>query len=191
MQKQIDIVDKYNRPTGRRLSINEAMKEGAWHRGARVVICTTTGYVLVQKRSPAMVTDPGYLEFSVGGFVDAGEAPEQTAIREVREELGLNLGHDDLDFAGVFRLRRQWPALHKKGRTFSYVYIAVLPSHEIDLTLQPEEVTSAEFISTHQLASLIRRHRIKSLGRLEPTYRYYRAILSAAERRMRASRKLS
>ena len=186
MLKQIDIVDKSNRPTGQRLAIPDAIKMGSWHRGVRVVICTKTGYVLVQKRSATMVTDPGYLEFSVGGFVDAGEAPEQAAIREVREEIGLHLGHDDLYFAGVFRLRRQRLASHRRDRTFSYVYIVVLPTHQIDLTLQRQEVASAEFITIRRLASLIRLHRIKSLGRLEPKYRYYRTILSATEKYLRA-----
>src|SRR5579875_28103 len=109
MQKQIDIVNQYNQLTGQSLSIDEALKQNAWHRGVRVVICTKNGYILIQKRSSSMLTDPEYLEFSVGGFVDTGEEPEEAAIREVREELGLQLGPSDLHFIGVFKLTRRWP----------------------------------------------------------------------------------
>lgn len=33
-----------------------------------------------------------------GGFTEEGETPEQTAIREIKEELNLNLTEDDLEF---------------------------------------------------------------------------------------------
>lgn len=40
---------------------------------------------------------PGGLDFAMGGAVEAGESYEQSAIREIREELGWNLTYQDLN----------------------------------------------------------------------------------------------
>jgi ADP-ribose pyrophosphatase len=44
--------------------------------------------------------DGAWLLEGVAGMLDAGERPEETAAREIREECGLELGR--LDFAGLY-----------------------------------------------------------------------------------------
>jgi 8-oxo-dGTP pyrophosphatase MutT (NUDIX family) len=182
MPNKIDIVDQSNQPTGQTAEINEVLKKGLWHRGAHVVICTKTGYVLVQKRAKTMLMHPGLLDFSVGGFVDAGEAPEHAAIREVREEVGLEVAIGGLQPLGVYRKNHAWPAKHKRDRAFIHAYVVILPDHHVDIAVQHEEVEWSKFITMRELRQLIRRHRLKRLGRLEPTYRFYKDLLADMQR---------
>ena len=96
MPSSIDIIDRYNRPTGRKSNPEEATNHGYWHRGAHAFLLTPQGRVLVQKRSADAIQRPGLLDIGVGGFVDSDELPEETAIREVKEETGLQIDANDL-----------------------------------------------------------------------------------------------
>lgn len=61
------------------------------HRSVQVLIFSTDGRLLLQKRSARKDLFPGYYCASASGHVDAGEDYETTAAREVREELGVGL----------------------------------------------------------------------------------------------------
>ena len=47
--------------------------------------------LFLQKRSPLKDIEPNKWDSSVGGHIDLGEEPTEAAIREAREELGLDL----------------------------------------------------------------------------------------------------
>ena len=48
-------------------------------------------WVWFQKRSPDKAEFPNYYDIAVGGHVSAGEAPQEAVLREIREEVGLEL----------------------------------------------------------------------------------------------------
>jgi 8-oxo-dGTP pyrophosphatase MutT (NUDIX family) len=181
MPNLIDIVDKNNQLTGQTVQIDIAIQSGLWHRGVAVVVCTKTGYVIVQRRSQQMRMHPGMLDFSAGGFVDSGEVPEAAAVRELHEELGLAIEPTALHFIKIYRKNHAWPKRHGNDRVFIYCYALCLPNHDISLNVQASEVLWAKFIPKNQLKRLIIRHSLRSLGRLEPTYSYYKMLLAAAE----------
>lgn len=52
--------------------------------------------VLLQRRSKNKEHHPGWLHLSAGGHIDLGETVQQAAVREVKEELGLDIAVDDL-----------------------------------------------------------------------------------------------
>ncbi len=181
MLKNIDIVDNNNQLTGSESTIDHAMKKGLWHRGAHIIVYTKTGYVLVQKRSSTMVTHPGYLDISCGGFVDAGETPEIAAVRELKEELGIHISTQELSLLEVRRKNHAWPRTKRYDRTFLYCYAVCLPDHHMSLShLQKEEVESAQFLTFREANRLITRHHIQGLGRIEPLYGFYRTLLGNA-----------
>tara|TARA_B100000686_G_scaffold333619_1_gene399779 strand:- start:125 stop:526 length:402 start_codon:yes stop_codon:yes gene_type:complete len=61
---------------------------------AALALVDTDGRVLLAQR-PADKSMGGFWEFP-GGKVEPGETPEQTTIREAREELGINVEHSCL-----------------------------------------------------------------------------------------------
>ena len=59
------------------------------HRVAHVLLFSSGGELLLQKRSETKDIQPGKWDTSVGGHLDPGEDYRQAAVREMSEELGL------------------------------------------------------------------------------------------------------
>lgn len=177
MPKKIDIVNKQDQLVGQQATIDDTLREGLWHRGVHIVVCSQDGSVVVQKRSKTMRMHPGQLDISCGGFVDTGETPEQAAVREAKEELGVTILPTQLQFISVYRLNHVWPKVGIHDRAHIYCYTVTLPVEPKELVTQPDEVEWAKFISFARAQRLIRLHRLKRLGRVEPRYIFYRYLL--------------
>lgn len=55
--------------------------------------------LLWQKRADEIDRYPGYYDISAGGHINLGETVVEGAIREVREEIGVDITANDLQFA--------------------------------------------------------------------------------------------
>jgi 8-oxo-dGTP diphosphatase len=78
------------------------------------VIFTDEGYVLIKRKNPPFQGDWAL----PGGFVDVGETVEAAAVREAKEETGLDI--ELVALLGVY----SDPARDPRGHTVSVVYIA-------------------------------------------------------------------
>lgn len=76
-----------------------------------VIYCPVRGVVLVQRKNPP----PGWA--LPGGFIDYGEAAETAAVREAREETGL-----DVRLVGLLGVYSH-PQRDPRGHTLSVVYV--------------------------------------------------------------------
>ncbi len=61
------------------------------HRAVHVLVLSSRGELLLQKRSASKDVQPGKWDTSVGGHVGFGQSYEEAARREALEELGLDL----------------------------------------------------------------------------------------------------
>jgi isopentenyl-diphosphate Delta-isomerase len=69
----------------------EVHARGLLHRAVHVLVFNSRGEIFLQKRSMKKDRQPGVWDSSSSGHVDSGEHYDETAVRELREELGLNL----------------------------------------------------------------------------------------------------
>ncbi len=128
----VAIVDSGNRVTGS-AKRSELRRLGLWHRVCYVFVFDTPGLLYTQHRTMTKDSYPGYWDLAAGGIVLAGESYEESARRELAEELGIEGVAMDLwfDFRFEDGLARAW------GRAFGCVY-------DGPLRLQAEEVQSVE-----------------------------------------------
>lgn len=71
---------------------HEVHRLGLLHRAAHVIVLNAGGQVFLQKRSHLKDRQPGVWDSSASGHVDSGESYEACAVRELREELGIQSG---------------------------------------------------------------------------------------------------
>lgn len=177
MQSFFDVVDENDKPMGKVASYDEVNKKGLWHRGAHVIIYSPDKEILMQKRSPSLDYHPDEIEISVGGGVDAGESPEQTIVREVHEELGIDIDATKLRYIGKTKFNHR----NKKqlNRSFIYSYAICIPKKDLKLNIDTTETSETFFISEKDLRKALRKHRIKHVGRISSLYAYWKYLLDS------------
>ena len=108
-----------------------------------------SGYdLLLQKRSECKDSNPGCWDISSAGHIEAGHGQLESALRELKEELGIDACQEQLREAGT---RRCGFESEFYGRTFrdnelSTIYIYEEPVEVDSLTLQESEVSAVEWM---------------------------------------------
>ncbi len=85
-----DVVDVDDQVIGQQ-SRSEVHRLGLRHRAIHLLVFNASGELFLQKRSMKKDCFPGTWDSSVSGHVDAGETYDACALREPREEIGLEL----------------------------------------------------------------------------------------------------
>ena len=85
-----DVVNEGDEVVDRRPR-SEVHRLGLMHRAVHVLIFNRQGQVFLQKRSQHKDRQPGLWDSSASGHVDSGEDYDACAVRELREEIGLQL----------------------------------------------------------------------------------------------------
>ena len=85
-----DVVNERDEVVGRQPR-SEVHRLGLMHRAAHVLVFNAAGQVFLQKRSLKKDRQPGVWDSSASGHVDAGEDYDACAVRELREEIGLEM----------------------------------------------------------------------------------------------------
>ena len=93
----IDIIDsKTGNNTGVIKSKLEVHKNGYWHRTIHVWFVNSKNEIMLQHRSKEMENHPDCWDISVAGHISSGEDATIAALREIKEEIGINLPTNEL-----------------------------------------------------------------------------------------------
>lgn len=155
-----DIVDENGNPTGEIISRADAHAMGICHRTAHIwVVRKLEGkyQVLLQKRSADKDSFPGCYDTSSAGHIQAGDAPLDSAIRELGEELGIEAEKEDLTQIGSFDIAYEKEFYGKMFRDneYSFVYVYEKDVDISKLSLQKEEVESVAWFDLDIVADAI------------------------------------
>ena len=99
-----DVVDDMGNPTGITVERERAHAEGVPHRTAHVWIVRRKNekvQILLQKRCENKDSFPGCYDISSAGHIPAGVEYIDSAIRELKEELGVDIRPEALVYCGV------------------------------------------------------------------------------------------
>ena len=107
MEELIDILDENGNKTGKIETRKQVHEKGLWHRIIVVSIIDRNGHLLMQQRSINKDSNPGKWDVSAAGHVSSGQTSIEAAIREVSEELGIEIDEKELKYILTYKNSRQ------------------------------------------------------------------------------------
>jgi isopentenyldiphosphate isomerase len=110
------------------------------HRSTYILVFNFQGALYVQKRTMRKDIFPGYYDPATGGVVLAGESYEESATRELEEEMGIR----NVPLTRLFDFYFEDERTQVWGGAFSCVY-------DGPLTLQAEEVESVSVMTSDEI----------------------------------------
>lgn len=148
-----DVLNELGEFTGRVESREVCHNEGLWHRAVYGFIINKNGDVLLQKRSKAKKLWPDLWDITAGGHVLAGEFGEQALIREVGEELGLDIKPIEVRYlVGSTSINEKGSTINKH---FNECYLIKKDVDLNDITMQIEEVSDVRWFSKEEILKRI------------------------------------
>lgn len=138
----VEIVDRDNNSIGA-VSRRIMRQQGLIHRASYILVFNRSGELFLQKRTMSKDIYPGFWDLAAGGVVLAGESYEESAKRELREELGV---------AGV-QLRRLFDQYYEDENNKVWGRIFACTS-EGPFTLQADEIDYGRFMSLAEIEQL-------------------------------------
>ncbi|MBI3849487.1 MAG: NUDIX domain-containing protein [Verrucomicrobia bacterium] len=131
-----DVVNDRDEIIGRQTR-REVHGLGLKHRAVHVLVFNARGEVFLQKRSLKKDCFPGKWDSSASGHLDCGETYDACAVRELREEIGLEI---QTPLKRLFKI----DACADTGQEFVWIYRC---EAEGPFTLHPEEIERGDWFT--------------------------------------------
>ncbi len=153
MEEKFDVLNEKGEYTNIVETREKCHKEGLWHKAVTIFIINSNRQVLLQKRSKNKRMWPDMWDITAGGHVLTGEFGFQAIIREVKEELGIELNKNEIIFLGSAlssNISRNIINNH-----FNEFYVVNKNIDENKLKLQAEEVSEVKWIDKEDIIKRI------------------------------------
>lgn len=140
----MELWDAYNKneeKAGVDLIRGEEIPKGLYHLVVSTVVRHKDGTYLLLRRSENKPIAPGFEEIGAGGAVLKGETPLQGAIRELREETGIQ----------AVRMEPLFHLESEAAQCIDYGYLCVTDAPKDSVVLQEGETTGYRWITQEEL----------------------------------------
>lgn len=145
-EEMIDIVDENDNVVDT-VPRKKMRKKNLRHRTSFILVFNPKGEVLVTKRTKTKDVYPGLYELFRGGTVVHEETFEQTAYRELEEEVGIR----NVPIKVLFKFSYKDDVQNCMGAVYKCVY-------DGEIKIQKSEVESYFFISIRELKEMVEKN---------------------------------
>lgn len=157
----LDIVDESGQPTGRTVERKYAHENGIRHRTSHVWLYRKRNEhieILLQKRCDTKDSFPGCYDISSAGHIPAGVDFIPSAVRELKEELGIDVEDNELIYSGDRFI--EWDDVFYDrpfhDRQVSRVFVLLWDWEETEFFLQKEEVSEVRWMELENLLKAVK-----------------------------------
>ncbi|SFG33078.1 Isopentenyldiphosphate isomerase [Lachnospiraceae bacterium C7] len=177
----LDVVDENGNPTGEKVAREVAHREGKRHRTAHVWIVRNKNgkmEILLQKRAENKDSFPGCYDISSAGHVPAGADYVPSAIRELKEELNLDVKPEDLKDLGLYRkdTKDDFYGEPYFDRQVSHIFLLWVDKEANQFVLQKEELADIMWMNLDSCIEAVRENSIKNCMDIEELIRVKKGI---------------
>lgn len=148
----IQIVDENGNFTGQIIDKEEAHDKNLLHNEVAAFIINDKEQVLLQKRSANKRFNPNKWALCAG-HVDAHESLENAILREIKEEVGIDISIDDLHQLG----EREF-TIRDSNSHITYFYYIRSNLNEKDFIIQKEELSEVKWFDIDEVIDMIKKN---------------------------------
>ncbi|MDD5935510.1 MAG: NUDIX domain-containing protein [Clostridiales bacterium] len=161
----LDIVDENGVPTGEQIERRIAHEQGIRHRTSHVWLFRKKNdelQVLLQKRCLQKDSFPGCYDISSAGHIPAGVDFIPSAIRELKEELGIDVLPGELVYCGQrkFTFEQQFHGKLFKDCQISNVYLLWKDLEVEEFKLQESEIEEVIWMNFEECIEKVTKNQI-------------------------------
>lgn len=152
-----EMIDEYNK-LGEKIGVVDkeiAHRDGLWHKAIHVWIINDKNEVLLQYRCAEKKLYPNMWDTSFAGHIGAGESSIQAVIREGKEELGIDVDLEKLEFLMTMVEKVRYEKI--VSNEFIDIYILRQNVDINKIALQKEEVADAKYVSMDEFFKIVER----------------------------------
>ncbi|EKX48584.1 hypothetical protein GUITHDRAFT_151788 [Guillardia theta CCMP2712] len=161
--------------------------QGDWHRAIHIWLYDGQGNLIIQQRSEGKDTFPGKWDVSIAGHVSSGDSVIETAMKESKEELGLDIKKEELEYLGTIATSMAGSSPITGDflcNEYKDIFLLKYEGHLDDLKFAPEEVQAVSRVDwrslRQQLEEQIGPDGQSIDGRYIPRPRHYMDLLFGA-----------
>lgn len=154
-KEYFDILDENGNKTGKTKLRSEVHRDGDWHKAVHIWIINDNGDVLLQRRCAIKDSNPNMLDISSAGHLSAGDDSLSGAIRELKEELNIDVKPEDLQFIKTLKRSSKYTETFINNE-FDDLYILRTNKKIEDMRFQEEEISEIFYVPYKEFKNMIK-----------------------------------
>ena len=154
-KEYFDILDENGNKTGRTKLRSEVHRDGDWHKAVHIWIINNDGDILLQRRCATKDSNPNMLDISSAGHLSAGDDSLEGALRELKEELNLDIKPEDLQFIKTLKRSSKYTETFINNE-FDDLYIVRTDKKIEDMKFQKEEISEIMYVPYKKFKEMVK-----------------------------------
>ena len=156
-EEYFDVLDEQGNKTGKSKPRSAVHRDGDWHKAVHIWIINDKGEILLQRRCPTKDSNPNMLDISSAGHLSAGDESLEGALRELKEELNLDVNKEDLQFIKTLKRSSKYTETFINNE-FDDLYILRTDKKIEDMKYQTEEISEIFFVPYKKFKEMVNNH---------------------------------
>lgn len=144
------VVDQDGNNTNEILEREELHNRGKLHNEVTIYVINNNGEILLQRRSSNRRFCPNKLGV-IAGHIEYNETPIEGAIRELKEEIGLRVKKNDINF-----LYDRYLVKERFNNHFMYSFYTICNKSEKEFKIQKEELSYVKWYNIDKVINMIK-----------------------------------
>lgn len=155
MKEYFDVLDEEGNLTGKKKLRSDVHRDGDWHRAVHIWIINEKGEILLQSRCPTKDSHPNMLDISCAGHLSSGDNSLDGALRELKEELGIEASEDKLQFIKTLKNSSKYTSTFINNE-FDDLYILRTNKKLEEMKFQEEEISEIIYVPYKKFKEMVK-----------------------------------